>query len=111
MLVSMKPNTYPVKVVSQKLSRTRRVRNLNRWADRNRTLLYRKCPIVYHQHTHIAEVVPASVIANLNRWANRNRTLLLRKCPIVPHHQPAHITELVLVPSISDEEEDDPDRL
>jgi hypothetical protein len=110
MLVSVKSNTCPTTATSQKLIRTAKFSKLNRWTARNQTVLHRKCPIVRRQQTHITEVVPASAIVNLNRWAARNQTLLLRKCPIVPHHPPAHITELVLVPAIVEEEEDDPDR-
>jgi hypothetical protein len=111
MLVSAKPNTYPTTATSQKLIRTAKFSKLNRWADRHRTLLHRKYPIVHRQQAHVTEVVPASAIVNLNRWADRHRTLLCRKCPIVRHQQHAHITEVALVPAIVDEEEDDPDRV
>jgi hypothetical protein len=74
MLVAAKPNTYPSTATSQKL-------------------------------------IQAVKFSNLNRWADRTRTLLHRKCPIVPHQHHAHVTEVVLVSAIADEEEDDPDRV
>jgi hypothetical protein len=80
MLVSVKPNTYPAAMTSQKLVRTVKFSKLNRWADRGRKLLHRKCPIEYHhQPAHTAE--------------------------------PVYIREVVLVPTIAkEEEEEDPDR-
>jgi hypothetical protein len=74
MLVSAKPNTYPSTATNQKLLQAVKFSNLNRWADRTRTLLHRKCPIAPHQH-HV------------------------------------HVTEVVLISAIADEEEDDPDRV
>jgi hypothetical protein len=57
------------------------------------------------------KLIQAVKFSKLNRWADHTRTLLHRKCPIVTHQHHVHVTEVVLISAIVDEEEDDPDRV